>query len=115
MPFDGSEQNREWARKGARKPYALEQKHLETMRRIVSKDLKMVEELQSKDNLNAVEKEKLMILQGRVFKYLDKLHIPKEQIEITGKDDGPIEINQKTIEISKKYEEELNKLEDGGN
>jgi len=74
-----------------RKGYELEQKQLDLMRKIVSRDLKLVEKIYSG---KASEKEfkALQALQVRVSKYLDKLHATKTATEHSGEINLPIPI-----------------------
>lgn len=67
-----------------RKGYELEQKQLEKMRRILDKDLKIIERLQDAKKINPVDEKKLQISQVRVSKYLDKLHASRETQEHSG-------------------------------
>jgi len=81
MPFTkGDEKTKEWARMGARKPYGLEQEQLERMRKIVSKDLDLLEKVYA----GTATEEDLKILplvKERVNKYLDKLHASKNTLQ----------------------------------
>lgn len=66
-----------------RKGYELERKQLDLMKKIVDKDLKVVEKIYEG---KATEKDfkKLAALQVRVSKYLDKLHANKTDITSGG-------------------------------
>lgn len=88
MPFEKGK-----ATPGAGRPgYTLEQEQLERMRKILDKDLKIIERLQDSEDINPVDREKLLISQARVSKYLDKLHVSKSATDITtgGKELSPI-------------------------
>lgn len=61
----------------------LEQEQLERMRKILDKDLKIIERLQDSEGINPVDREKLLISQARVSKYLDKLHVSKTATDVT--------------------------------
>lgn len=79
MPFEKGK-----ATPGAGRPgYEIEQSQLETMRRILDKDLKIIERLQDQEEIDPIDKEKLLISQARVAKYMDKLHISKSATDIT--------------------------------
>ena len=67
-----------------RKGYTLEQAQLITMRRILDKDLKIIERLQNAKEINPVDEKKLAISQSRVSKYLDKLHASKTEMDLSG-------------------------------
>lgn len=69
---------------GGRKGYEFEQAQLEKMRKILDKDLAIIERLQDAEEINPTDERKLAISQARVSKYLDKLHASKETQEITG-------------------------------
>lgn len=66
-----------------RKGFELEQEQLEKMRRILDRDLAIMERLQEAEELNPVDEKKLAISQARVSKYLDKLHASKQSTDIT--------------------------------
>lgn len=108
MPF---EKDNKLAEGHGRKGFELEQAQLERMRKILDKDLKIIERLQDSDDINPVDKEKLLISQARVSKYLDKLHVSKTSTDITTKGES-INLTPQSLAVAKKYEEELNKLED---
>ena len=76
-----------------RRVYELEQAQLEKMRKILDKDLKIIERIQDAENINPTDEKKLAISQARVSKYLDKLHASKTEI------DGAIEITKKIISV----------------
>lgn len=100
MPFKkDDEQTKEWAKMGARKPYALEQEQLERMRKILNKDLEIIERIQESEEINPVDEKKLAIAKERVGKYLDKLHASRTSLE--GVDDKPLVI-QISESIAKK-------------
>lgn len=65
-----------------RKGFEFEYQQLELMRRIVSKDLKIVEKIYD-GKATDEDFKKLNALQSRVSKYLDKLHPTKQNTEIT--------------------------------
>ncbi len=67
-----------------RKGYELEQAQLEKMRRILDKDLEIIERLQNAEEINPNDKLKLDISQTRVGKYLDKLHSSKTDVDQNG-------------------------------
>ena len=67
-----------------RQVYELEQEQLERMRKILDKDLKIIERLQDAEEINPVDERKLAISQARVSKYLDKLHASKAEMDLTG-------------------------------
>ena len=69
---------------GGRKGYELEQAQLEKMRKILDKDLKIIERLQDAEEINPVDEKKLAISQARISKYLDKLHATRESKEYSG-------------------------------
>lgn len=75
--------------RGGRKGYDLEKQQLDLMRKIVSRDLKVVEKIY---NGKATEEDfkKLQALQTRVSKYLDKLHATRESQEHSGEINLPI-------------------------
>jgi hypothetical protein len=77
MPLDRNDPR---LKKGGRKGYELEQEQLELMRKIVSKDLSLLEKVYEG---KATDKDfkTLAIVQGRVTKYLDKLHASKNSLE----------------------------------
>lgn len=68
-----------------RKSMQIEQAQLEKMRKVLSKDLAITEKLQNKKDIDPVEKEKLAILQARVLKIYDKLHVTKTDLTSNGK------------------------------
>ena len=78
---------------GGRKGYEFEQAQLEKMRKILNKDLKIIERLQDAKKIDPVDEKKLAISQARVLKYADKLHASKTETELTGKDGGAIEVD----------------------
>lgn len=81
MPF---EKGNQWGKLGGRKTMELEREQLERMRKILNKDLKIIERLQDAKEINPVDEKKLAISQSRVSKYLDKLHASKTDLDITG-------------------------------
>ena len=78
---------------GGRKGYELEQAQLEKMRKILDKDLKIIERLQDAKKINPIDEKKLAISQVRVSKYLDKLHASKSEMDLTA------EITKKVISV----------------
>lgn len=79
MPFEKGKATEGAGRKG----YELEQEQLERMRKILNKDLEIVERIQGQEVINEVDKEKLLISQARISKYLDKLHVSKSATDVT--------------------------------
>jgi hypothetical protein len=75
----------------------LEQEQLELMRKLVSKDLKLVEKFYDG---KAEEKDfkKLQVLQVRVSKYLDKLHASRQTQEHSGEIPLVIQISKEIAE-----------------
>ena len=69
---------------GGKRTYTLEQEQLETMRRILNKDLKIIERLQDSEDPSPIDEKKLAISQQRVSKYLDKLHASKQELDLSG-------------------------------
>ncbi len=67
-----------------RKGFEMEQSQLETMRRILAKDLKIIERIQDADEISPIDEKKLALSQSRVSKYLDKLHASKTELDLTG-------------------------------
>lgn len=79
MPFKkGDPQSIEWAKKGARKPFPLEQKEQNEMRRILNKYFDLVK----KDKITNKEREKLNRLEKLALKILDKRHANKTDIKV---------------------------------
>ncbi len=66
-----------------RRGYELEKKQLDLMRKIVSRDLRVVEKIYS-GKANEKDFKKLAALQVRVAKYLDKLHAQRTDITSGG-------------------------------
>lgn len=66
---------------GCRKGYEFEKEQLDLMRRIVSKDLKVVEKFYN-GKATAKDFKILSALQVRVGKYLDKLHASKTEMKL---------------------------------
>lgn len=90
MPFEkGNSLGKGQGRKG----FDLEQEQLERMRKILNKDLKIIERLQDSEIINPVDEKKLVISQARVSKYLDKLHASKTEMDLSG------EITSKVISV----------------
>ena len=69
---------------GGRAGYEFEKRQLDLMRKIVSKDLKMVERFYD-GKTRASDLKMLVALQGRVGKYLDKLHASKSGFKLEQK------------------------------
>ncbi len=78
---------------GGARNYTLEQAQVERMRKILDKDLKIIERLQDSDEINPVDEKKLAISQSRVSKYLDKLHATKTELDVSG------EITSKVVSV----------------
>ena len=89
MPFEKGKSTKGAGRKG----FEIEQTQLEVMRRILDKDLKIIERLQDAEEINPVDEKKLQISQARVSKYLDKLHASKSEMDLSG------EIIKKVISV----------------
>lgn len=66
-----------------RRGYDWEESQLKQMRRILAKDMNIAEKLQNAKELSPLEEKKLQILQARVLKFADKLHVSKTQTDIT--------------------------------
>ena len=90
MPF---EEGNKLAKNQGRKGYELEQAQLEKMRKILDKDLKIIERLQDAKEINPVDEKKLAISQSRVSKYLDKLHASKTEMDVNA------EITKKIVSV----------------
>lgn len=88
-----------------RKGFELEQAQLERMRKILDKDLKMMERLQNDGEITANEKDKLAALQARVLKIYDKLHATKEHREVSGSLE--VSIEPETLEKINKAIDEI--------
>lgn len=95
MPFgQNGEKDKEWASKGGLAKaaiYELDRMQLEKMRRVVDKDLEIIERIQNQDVIDPIDEKKLQLAQTRVQKYLDKLHATKSSLE--GNPDNPLFIN----------------------
>ena len=90
MPFEkGNQLGKNQGRKG----YEIEQAQLERMRKILDKDLKIIERFQDSKKINPIDEKKLAVSQTRVSKYLDKLHASKTEMDISG------EITKKVISV----------------
>jgi len=79
-PQAGFQKGNKLAKGIGRPGYELEQEQLEIMRRIVSKDLKVVEKFYN-GKAKAGDFKMLAALQVRVGKYLDKLHASKQELK----------------------------------
>ena len=90
MPF---EKGNKWGKLGGKRTYVLEEEQLQRMRRILDKDLKIIERIQDAEEINPTDEKKLAISQARVSKYLDKLHASKNTLE------GEIEITKKIVSV----------------
>ncbi len=112
MPFQKGNQLGKLAENPGRRVYELEQAQLEKMRRILNKDLKMMERLQDAEELNPLEEKKLAILEGRIKKFADKLHVSKTATDITTKGES-VNINPETLKLAQEFEKKLNEQEDG--
>lgn len=106
MPF---EEGNQLGRNQGRKGYEIEKAQLDKMRKILDKDLKIIERLQDAEEINPVDEKKLAISQARISKYLDKLHVSKTQTDFTLKDEGT-HLSPEALAVAKKYEEELKRL-----
>lgn len=65
-----------------RKGFEWEQAQLEQMRKILGKDLKILERLQD-ENITPEDEKRLQLAQSRILKIMDKLHVSKTQTDIT--------------------------------
>jgi hypothetical protein len=85
----GFQRGNKLAKNQGRKGYEFEEPQLKLIRKIVSKDLKLVEKIYAG---KATEKDfkKLAALQVRVAKYLDKLHAQKTDLTSGGERIAPI-------------------------
>ena len=88
MPFkENDEQTKEWGSMGGNAKaaiYELDRLQLEKMRKVLDKDLEIIERLQNAEEINPIDERKLAISQARVSKYLDKLHASRESKELSG-------------------------------
>lgn len=82
MPFT-PENASEYGKLGARQPYTLEQEQLEKMRSILDKDLDIAKRIQDQEEISPQDEKRLSILQARINKYMDKLHVSKTTTDIT--------------------------------
>ena len=98
MPFEIGKATPGAGRKG----YEIEQSQLEKMRAILDKDLRIIERLQDAEEINPVDEKKLAISQGRISKYLDKLHASKESNDVSVSGTLTIQISE---DVAKKYDE----------
>jgi len=94
MPFgQNGAKDKEWASMGGIAKaaiYELDRMQLERMRKVVDKDLEIIERIQEQEEINPLDEKKLQIAQSRVQKYLDKLHATKNSM---GADpDNPLSI-----------------------
>ena len=89
MPFEKGKATPGAGRKG----FEVEQSQLERMRKVLDKDLQIIERLQDAKEIDPVDEKKLAISQARVSKYLDKLHASKTEMDLSG------EITKKIIAI----------------
>ncbi len=69
---------------GGARNYVLEQKQAERMRKILDKDLSMIERIQSGKKMRLIDWKKLELLQARVLKIMDKLHASRGEMKHTG-------------------------------
>lgn len=95
MPFgDDIEKTKEWASQGGYAKaaiYELDRIQQDKMRKILDKDIEMVEKLQNEDEIDEKTQKKIILLQARILKYMDKLHASKSSL---GTDpDRPLIIN----------------------
>ena len=92
-----TEQASEYGKMGGRKGYEFEQEQLDRMRKVLDKDLSLVERLQDRvakgEELNEREEKLLQLTASRVSKIYDKLHASKTDVTSDGK--------QITINIAK--------------
>lgn len=93
MPWEPGKSGNPLGRPG----YEIEQAQLEKMRRILNKDLEIIEKFQDAEVLNELDEKKLAISQARVLKIYDKLHASKTDMTSDGK--------QITITIAKEIAE----------
>lgn len=104
MPFEkDDEKTKQWGREGGLAKaaiYELDRMQLEKMRRVVDKDLEIIERIQNQDNIDPVDEKKLQLAQTRVQKYLDKLHATKSSLE--GDPEKPLIVKIEE-EIANKY------------
>ena len=84
---------------GGRKGYEHEKEQLGLMRKIVSRDLKLVKKIYD-GKATQEDFKKLSALQLRVAKYLDKLHVPASEFkgDITTKVEIDLQTKQKIKE-----------------
>lgn len=67
---------------GGRKGYEWEEAQLVKMRKILNKDLNILERLQNKQ-ITPEDEKRLQLAQSRVLKIMDKLHVSKTQTDVT--------------------------------
>lgn len=110
MPFgDNGEKDKEWASKGGIAKaaiYELDKQTEDKWRTALSKDADRILKIQEQEEITPQDEKKLAILQARILKIMDKLHITRTATDITTKGES-INVNPKTLEIAKKYEKEL--------
>lgn len=111
MPFTKGHKLSIGNKGGGRKGYEFEKSQLERMQKILNRDLKMVEKIQGEDDVDEKTQKKLVLLQSRVLKIIDKLHVTKTATDVTTKGER-VDITPAMLEIARKADEELNKLED---
>lgn len=87
MPFKtNDEQTKEWASEGGVAKaaiYELDRIQLDKMRSILDKDLEIAKRIQDQKIISPQDEKKLQILQARINKYVDKLHVSKTATDIT--------------------------------
>lgn len=104
MPFQkDDEQTKIWASEGGKAKaaiYELDRLQQDKMRKILDKDLEMVERIQNEEEIDDKLQKKLNLLKDRIAKYTDKLHPTKQTL---GSDpDNPLVIKIEP-EIANKY------------
>lgn len=107
MPFQKGVGSKIYENVG-RKGFELEQEQLEKMRKIVSKDLLVVEKIYD-GKAKEIDFKRLQALQVRISKYLDKLHTNRQQTDITS---GGQPIQIVFDEIFKKRDEPTTEIKD---
>lgn len=90
-----------------RPPMEIEQAQLEKMRKILDRDLKMVEKIQSEKDIDETTQKKLILLRERVSKYMDKLHIPKVDMNI--KSEVQVELSE-AQKIAQEFKDKIKKI-----
>lgn len=106
MPIDPDDPR---FKKGGRKGYEFEKAQLDKMRKILDKDLEIIEKWQDAKKINPTDREKLQISQARVMKIMDKLHASRTALE--GSDGNPL-IIQISQEIAQKNDINISTVND---